>query len=65
MPTATKRPTTVAPIPVTPRAPLPLKATVGEFESEVLVDVPTEDLGIVELIPVERELPEPRKVSGV
>jgi len=36
-----------------------LKATVGEFVSEVLVDVPTEDLGIVELVPVEREVDEP------
>jgi len=36
-----------------------LKATVGEFVSEVLVDVPTEVLGIVELTPVESEVDEP------
>jgi len=56
-----RRPTAVAPIPVTPRAPLlPLKATVGESVAEVFVDVPVpgiELLGVVELIPeVEEEL---------
>jgi len=63
VPAAMRRPTTVAPIPVAPRAPLlPLKATVGESVAEVFVDVPVpgiELLGVVELIPeVERELPD-------
>lgn len=70
MPAVTRRPTVVAPIPVTPRAPLlPLKATVGESVAEVFVDVPVtgiELLGVVELLPeVEEELLELRKVGEV